>query len=490
MKNVIVFGIGKNGQKAVHWLKNKYRILFVTDNEQEKWGSAFEGYVVKAPNEILQYDCNIVITPTNFYIDILYQLLQMGVDRDRIYLGEGVRINDSFRYEVYPLDAQKIDGTEKELVQHDLLNNKEQSTGYKKILIIYSFYSVYTKQLIENMAKRYNDIEISLLTSEQENKDKIDARYLKHIYFFQTKSDIKTILAQLPVYDVMQVLWIENVWSYFYKVLRNKTRKLYLNVGGSEFYRASRTERDFKRKLIACSDKVTAETEETVREFQDYYSDEIKGQVGFLPFGIEVLDFINSSKNQNNNEMKRKYHIPLDKFVVTCGHNASEAHQHMDIIDALCNLQDDEKQKIVCVFPMTYNGSKAYIEKVRCRLDKTGLEYVVLTEFMDFQSMAEYALISDIMIHVQTTDQLSSTMLEEMYAGSVVIAGSWLPYRSLHEMGIYFLDVDTIPDVTAVLEDVVANPDIYKERCGKNAELVWNHSSWDVLAPKWRALWD
>ena len=490
MRNIIIFGAGKNGERAVSLLKNSYHILFMADSNEEKWGSMFAGYTVKAPAEIMQNDCDIVITPTEHCMDILYRLQQMGVSQDRIQFLDRIQGNQSLEFEVYPLDTQKIKGTDKQLIQYDLLNREEQNTGHTKVLLIYSYYSVYTKQLIENISKRYSDIEFSLITSVKENQDKIDSRLLKHIYYFQTKDDIKTILEQLPVYDVMQILWIERRWSYFYELIRSKTRHLNLNVGGSEFYRAGKAERDFKRNLIACADKVTAETEATVQEFQEYYKDEVKNKMGLLPFGIEVLDFIYSNKNRDINVFKRKYHIPLNKIVVTCGHNANESHQHMDMIDALCNMTDVEKRKIVCVFPMTYNGEKSYVEKVRTRLDETNLDYVILTEFMDFQSMAEYALISDIMIHVQTTDQLSSTMLEEMYAGSIVIAGSWLPYRSLHEMGIYFLDVDTIPDVTAVLEDVVMNMESHKEKCAGNSEIVWQHSSWDVLAPKWRALWD
>ena len=107
-----------------------------------------------------------------------------------------------------------------------------------------------------------------------------------------------------------------------------------------------------------------------------------------------------------------------------------------------------------------------------------------------FSGWPNSALISDIMIHVQITDQLSSTMLEEMYANSVVIAGSWLPYRSLHEMGVYFLDVDSIPDVTGILEDVVRDIGFYRQKCEGNPQIVWDHSSWDKLAAKWHALWE
>lgn len=491
MRNVIIFGAGKVGKRAVQWLKDSYHILFIVDNCEEKWGSIIESYAVKPPMDILQYDCDIVIASTAYYVDILYQLQQMGVSQDKICFFDRIRTNyDSFGYGIYPLDAQKVKGTKMQLIHYDLLNNEEQDTENTKVLVLYSWYSVYTKQLIENMAKRYSDVEFSLLTRMEENKDKIDIKYLKHIYCFQTKSDLKTILDQLPVYDAMQLLWIEEDWSYFYELIRSKTSRLNLNVGGSEFYRAGKAERDFKRNLIACADKVTAETVGTVREFQEYYSEETKNKMGLLPFGVEVLDWIKSIKNRNKDKLKEKFHIPKGKIVVTCGHNANEAFQHMDMIDALCNLHDEEKQKIVCVFPMTYSGKETYIQKIRTRLEETDLEHVIMTDFMDFQSMAEYALISDIMIHVQTTDQLSSTMLEEMYAGSVVIAGSWLPYQSLHEMGIFFLDVDTVPAVTAVLEDVVTNLESYKEKCVGNSEIVWNHSSWDVLAPKWRALWD
>lgn len=104
--------------------------------------------------------------------------------------------------------------------------------------------------------------------------------------------------------------------------------------------------------------------------------------------------------------------------------------------------------------------------------------------------MAEYALVSDIMIHVQTTDQLSSTMLEEMYAGSIVLAGKWLPYQSLHKKGMFFLDVDEICDITMILEDVVENIEKYRTKCERNKVIVRKHSSWDELASKWYALWN
>lgn len=487
--DIIVFGTGQVSMKLLPILEKSYHILFAVDNDERKWGTIFGQYMVKSPNEIKENNYNIVILTTRYAEAIAKQLLKMGISEDRVFFSREYQRNEICDCDIYPLKMERIQDAGLPLVQYDLHHVTECDTGRKKVLIASIFYSVYTKQLIENISTRYTDIDCSILTCDPKNGDEIDSKLLKHIYCFQTMSDLKSILEQLPIYDAMQFLWIENEWSYFYRLIREKTRRLNLNVGGSDFYRSSDCQRDYKRALIACADNITAETEGTIQDFETYYKNDIKHSIGLLPFGIEVLDWINQNKMLP--KRKEKFNIPEDRIVVTCGHNAFWAHQHFQIIDALEGLPKKVKEQCVFVFPMTYpKGQDAYIRKVKDRLAKSGLEYVVLTEFLDFQGMAEYALISDVMIHVQTTDQLSSSMLEEMYAGSVVIAGSWLPYKSLHEMGIYFLDVNSIEEVTRVLENVIMNFEEYKNKCVGNSEIVWDHSSWDRLAPRWHELWE
>ncbi len=491
MKEIILFGGGEVGRNAAKHMKSDYRILFLADNDEKKWGTALEDCVVKSPAEIRNYDCDVVIASARYGVEIAGQLEQMAVSRERIYYYRDFDVNVTWGYEIYPAKADKVVSTGRPLCQYDLYLEAGQGAEHKKVLIFCTFYSTYAKQLIENMSKRCKDIEFSLLTGTKEYQEKVTARQLKHLYYFQTMADLKTILEQLPVYDAVQLLWIEREWAYFYRLIREKTVRLNLNVGGSDFYRAGKGERNFKKNLIACADTITAETEATVREFQDYYGSIVENKMGLLPFGIEVLELIDGCGSLSKNAIRKKYHIPSDKIIVTCGHNANDAHQHMGIIEAVSRLPEKIKEQIVCVFPMTYpQGRETYIHAVEDRLKKTGLRYVILKEFMDFQGMAEYARISDIMLHVQKTDQLSSTMLEEMYAGSIVIAGKWLPYRSLHDMGMFFLDVDKIDDTAEALETVVPNLEAYRKKCEGNKEIIWRHSSWDELAVRWRALWD
>lgn len=487
--DIIVFGTGEIGKAALPFLEKEYHILFFTDNNEKKWGTTFEKYRIESPDEIRKYNCAIVIASTKYSLQIAGQLEKMGVCQDRIYFCHRFQSDDIFEVEVYPLLELKLKGTSKLLVQYDICNVEEHETSNRKVLIFCRSYSVYTKQLIENMSKKYSDIEFSLLTQDKTNKEKILSDKLKHIYCFQSMTDLKTILELLPIYDVAHLLWMDWELAYMYRLIRKKCRVLNLNVGGSDFYRAGAEEREAKKSLIACADRIMAQTEATVREFVEYYGEIAKNKTYLLPYGIEVLEWINSS-TISKTVIKEKYHIPIDKIVITCGHNANEAHQHLKIIDAVEKLPEGMKEQLVCVFPMTYPpGKDLYIRQVRDRLEKSGINHVILTEFMNFQEMAEYARISDIMIHVQITDQLSSAMLEEMYAGSIVVAGSWLPYKSLHDMGIFFMDVDSVSDTSASLEDIFIKIEEYKKRCAGNREIIWKHSSWDGLAPKWDAIW-
>ncbi len=489
--DIIVFGIGEIGRRSLPFLEEEHHILFLSDSSEKKWETTVGNYRIKAPEEIKKHDCAVVITSTRYGTEIADRLQEMGIDKKRIYFCRGFQAEDAYKYEIYPQTVEMLSDTGLPLLQYDLLHAGEEEGECQRVLVACSAFSVYTKQVIENISRRYKDIEFSLLTNAKESKEKIAAGQLKHIYYFRTMSDLKTVLEQLPIYDAMQFLWIEQEWSYFYELIRKKTKRLNLNVGGSDFYRASECQRLFIKNIIAGADSITAETEGTVKDFEAYYGEKIKQPLGLLPFGIEVLDLIKKKETASRAEMKRRFHIPDDRIVVTCGHNTNTAHRHLEMTASLEQLSEEVKKKIVCVFPMTYpKGAEAYIEEVRDNLAAGGLEFVILTEFMDFERMAEYALISDIMIHVQTTDQLSSTMLEEMYAGSLVIAGSWLPYQSLHEMGIYFWDVNKVSDITGLLEEAAGNMEKYREKCTGNKEIVWQHSSWDVLAPKWHALWE
>lgn len=489
MDDLIIFGASGFGKKAISYLEKNYNVLCWLDNDCTKWGKKYENYIVNNPQEVVGFQGKIMVTSV-YKVEIEKQLIALGVHPGRIYSIHVRQTDTGYQYEEYPLDEQFLEAEKKDLQEYDVLNNAEREGDKIKIMLFCVFYSTYTKQLIENMAKRYSDLEFSLITSDSESGEKITSEALRHIYVFHSKPQLKNILEKIPVYSVMQLLWIEPEWCYFYRLIRQKCQHLNLNVGGSDFYRTGKGDREYKRKLICAADNITAETPETVKDFLDYYGEAAEKKMGLLPFGVQVLDYIDELRGIDMQIIRKRFGLPDDKLVITCGHNRIKHHQHLAIIDALRNLPEQVRKQIICVFPMTYpDGWEDYIDEVRETLEQSGLDYLILETRMTLKEMAMYALVSDIMIHVQKTDQLSSTMLEEMYAGSVVIAGDWLPYHHLHEEGIYFLDVNNVSEITFLLEDIVEHLDMYRNKCAQNSSIVYVHSSWDILSEQWYELW-
>ena len=162
----------------------------------------------------------------------------------------------------------------------------------------------------------------------------------------------------------------------------------------------------------------------------------------------------------------------------------------MKMLDAIEKLPLEILKKFCILIPMTYCGTEEYIDSVRKRANNVINGSVILTRFLSTEEMAEIAAVTDIMVHVQTTDQLSSAMLSHMYCGNVVIAGSWLPYDTLRSKEIEFISIDSISELTKQLEEVISNMEYWKNLCKKNAEIVYKMSSWEYSAKEWYYVYD
>lgn len=90
----IVFGAGVAGQRIVRTMGRR-RVRLVVDNDSAKWGSRIQGVAVVGPGEIAHYDDRIVIA-TVFAADVYGQLLDLGVDVERIEIASPEAMNGAF----------------------------------------------------------------------------------------------------------------------------------------------------------------------------------------------------------------------------------------------------------------------------------------------------------------------------------------------------------------------------------------------------------
>ncbi len=363
-----------------------------------------------------------------------------------------------------------------------------------RVLLICSFYDNFVEQLYTYLMKYYSDIEFSILTSHKASKEYIELADDK--VFFPVEDNYigyRKLLAGLPQFDIVQMLWIEPLWGIFIGEIAKRTNSVYISVGGSDLYRDSKSRiiRFLQKKILSYADCVSSENTQTMEFFKKRYGK----KYSMIPhhiarFGVDVFDNIDSvGFRLNKEQIKEKWRIGSDKMVIMLGHNGRKQHNHLRMIEAIDRLDKDDKDKLAVIIPMTYGTpNEEYLMKVETAIKKVGVDYHVPTEYMNNDQMAELAIMTDIMVHVQDTDQLSSTMLSCMYAGSYVIAGSWLPYDSLKEAGIYFEYVNGFEELTLKIMNAIHNK-CYVTECMGNRDKVRILSSWKNCAKVWHDIY-
>ncbi len=367
---------------------------------------------------------------------------------------------------------------------------------YINILLLCSFESTYVSQLWDNIKKYSSHIRVSLLT-----KDKAVQYYLneiildkdEHIYTYSSSSirfwvETERILKKLPTFDIIHSLWMEKCWGCHARTLKSKTKYWFCSVGGSDLYRDSKKllYKLYQINILRHSDWFSSENIGTKEMFIKVYGEKYKSIPHTINnFGVDILDAIRE-RNDLNVKVTKVVRVPQGKIVICCGYNANPAHQHLEMIQAFSRLPKEMIEKLFFIIPMTYYAVQdGYIDQVRDAIQKITNDFLVLEKFMNVEEMAEVVEATDIMIHVQTTDQMSSTMLAHMYNGNIVIAGTWLPYQSLTEQGIYFVGVDAVNVIDKILLEILGHYENYKRKCEDNADLVYAMSSWNVCAEKW-----
>ncbi len=359
------------------------------------------------------------------------------------------------------------------------------------ILLLCTHETSYVLQLYRYMKKYYPNIKYSLFTKESAKpyyQRHLELQKGESIYTFGAHDYLCCVEAKkLPHFDIIHSLWMEQFWGEAAHILRRKCDAWFCSVGGSDLYRQSNKLffRILQKRIIRRANWISSEGEETKECFEKVYK--MKGRKTphtIVRFGVDILDYFDEIHIEAGS-LKKKYDIPSGKIVVMCGTNGRKEHQHMKMLEAIEKLPEAILNNCCLLFPMTYGGNEDYIRSVQDRALSITENSVVLREFLTTAEMAEIASITDIMIHVQTTDQLSSAMLSHMYHGNVVIAGSWLPYHTLREKGIRFISIDHIDQITRQLTEVIPNIDEWKRQCSWNKEIVYHMSSWENSAREW-----
>lgn len=289
--------------------------------------------------------------------------------------------------------------------------------------------------------------------------------------------------------DIVQVQFVN------YSIARimarlNLNRKLILTYWGSDLLRGSDKQFSKATGTIEKANSIVVMTAEMKNRLLEIYGDKAKDKTQIIDMGISAFKNIDEAIKDKIGAKKKLFGENFgDKTVITLGYNASEAQQHEKLLKELQNLPSNIKNKICVLLPMTYPDNKAtYIKKIQELAENIGFRVLILTEFMNDEQIATLCAATDIFVNAQTTDALSTSMLEQLYSGSLVLNGSWLHYSFLDELGVYYEKFDSIDEICSQIEKTIDN--LLQSRTECNHDLLANQCSWDSCKDRWENVYN
>ena len=187
---------------------------------------------------------------------------------------------------------------------------------------------------------------------------------------------------------------------------------------------------------------------------------DLKHKVKYALFNLETRLFTLIDKFSRDSsfllDFKKKYHLSAKKIIVV-GNNANPFNNHLDVLKSLDQCSEQIRRDVTFVLPFTYGGNPGYVEQVEILCAEISIKTVLIKEFMSWEDLAALRLCTDIFIHMPESDALSGAAIEAMYAGSLLVAGAWLPYGNFRRSGLIFREVVDYSNLPSTIESVVLN---------------------------------
>lgn len=174
---------------------------------------------------------------------------------------------------------------------------------------------------------------------------------------------------------------------------------------------------------------------------------------------------------------------------ITIGYNARRLQQHIRVLSELKHLPDVLRKRIHIILPFNYGGSQSYKSRVLRKMLSLGISFEVINRFLNKEELTDLRLRSDIFIQVQTSDQFSTSMLEYIFAGNLVITGAWLDYQEMRKKGVQFKQIEKMTDLSGVLVEVIKSYKRNSDDIRKNKQLAFELIDWGNNLPMWTKLY-
>jgi len=210
-------------------------------------------------------------------------------------------------------------------------------------------------------------------------------------------------------------------------------------------------------------------------------------------FGLPVFDAIDEIGKMSPQEARSQLGYDPDKALVSLGYSASLGQRQIELITHF-TAQSEYFHHANFVIPIQY-GPSAVCNRVidaceEANKRSTGPRFHPLTEFHDAKKAALLRRATTALINHSVSDAFSGTVQETVYAGSLVLACSQLPYETMPGFGTAIQPYSQVSDTISILSE--GSIESWTNEIQTSLELVQkelrNLSSWDAVIDDWKFL--
>lgn len=369
----------------------------------------------------------------------------------------------------------------------------------KKVVQLIASESLYNENLQMNLKKNekfvshFDLIEISIDKEMKEFEETNNIKKFKELSSFKRIIYLYRFNKYLIIKykylkgSILHIQFVQTKYAFMIWFFKTIFSKIVTTFWGSDLLRIKENKKILLRVISHYSDIITFETKSFSQIFCKKISDKYSDKIRIVDFGIQILDDIDNIDSNDINAFKREFKIDNDRVVAAIGYSRIVEHQHIDTINSLIK-SNIKKNDIFIVIPWTYGFEvEGYREKIE-DLIKDKFDYVFIDRKLTNKEMATLRCVIDILIHVETTDVLSFSMLETLYAKKNVITGSWLPYDDIYKCGVVMERVDRVDEVGERIKKILNRPlDIRIAQ--NNRRIIERLYRWDNCIDNWVSLY-
>ena len=284
-------------------------------------------------------------------------------------------------------------------------------------------------------------------------------------------------------FDAVIILYVTPFAVKCAKIISDEKTKIYAMFIGSDILRIG--SKDIQRLCKLMKDhtlSVVCESCQTERAFHEKIGEKISVVANRIYLGNTVVPYIDEKIKNGLPSCKREFNIPESCISVCIGYNASPAQQHLKVVEQLKKLGEEIKRKIYIIIPAAYGGTEEYISEINSALQASGIEYGILTKFLNQEEAAALRVATDVFINAQTTDAISASVMEAYYAGACLISAEWLKYQ---EFSNWNLDYTNFKSFDELNEAFVKCLDCGFDHCNRNRIEIFKAISWNTCKYRW-----